>query len=376
MFALRCLLSVVGAAVVLSVPTAARGQSRVEPPHTPFPYAERERRAASLSLDEADVYLDGVAKFWMTTNSCGACHANYSYLMLPARASRPALMDQTRQFMENRTSPPTGQSMFSDAETGVGVAFALVWDDRATAGHLRPTTAQALTRMWSKQRSDGTWRKLGCGVFPVAENDAYYTATLAALAAGMAPDEYAKSSRAKNGIAHLRQYFAKTPPPNLHHQAMLLWASLHLDGLMTKTKQEETIKALLARQRNDGGWNLENLHGGYGGSSALKGDGYGTGFTLYVLRQARVPASRAEIVRGIRWLSRNQRTSGRWFTPSPAEGARTEGGVGTRDLYIQNLGTAFAVLALQEYGIDQASLAPRPVRRVAGLSMRERLITD
>jgi len=69
-------------------------------------------------------------------------------------------------------------------------------------------------------------------------------------------------------------------------------------------------------------------------------DGYGTGFVVYVLRQAGVPTDRREIVRGVNWLMSNQRASGRWFSPSPDANQRPEAGNGSRDLYVMNMGPA------------------------------------
>jgi squalene-hopene/tetraprenyl-beta-curcumene cyclase len=126
---------------------------------------------------------------------------------------------------------------------------------------------------------------------------------------------------------------------------MLLWASQRLDGLMSKEEQRETVEKLLARQRPDGGWNLPSL-GNYRRHDKLKtandpagpSDGYATGFVIYVLRQAGVPADHAQIRRGVEWLRHNQRASGRWFTRSPS----TDG-----PHYISHAGTAYAVLALR-----------------------------
>jgi squalene-hopene/tetraprenyl-beta-curcumene cyclase len=58
------------------------------------------------------------------------------------------------------------------------------------------------------------------------------------------------------------------------------------------------------------------------------------------LRLAGVPADDVRIQKGIAWLKKNQRASGRWFTRSAHKDSN----------YITNAGTAFALLALAECG--------------------------
>jgi squalene-hopene/tetraprenyl-beta-curcumene cyclase len=340
--------------VVLTGPLSAQGKApgrAPKQPDNPFPYNAGEPAAKAFSLARGAEYLDGVARFWMQTNSCGACHANFFYLMSrPLLDDSPtALVAQTRKFLETRKEQlqfTTPMNFFSASET-VAIAFALAWQDAHGSGTLRPATRKALRRMWALQRPNGSWPKLGCGSFLPAENDFYYTAALAALATGVAPDGYAKTTEARDGLTRLRRYFTLTHAPHPHHRAMLLWASVYVDGLLTTREREETVKELLARQRKDGGWSLGSLVPDEGATSHVESDGYGTAFMVYVLRQAGVPASLPAITRGVDWLRRNQRASGRWFTPSPLAGHATEGGVGARDLYIQAMGTAFAIMALE-----------------------------
>src|SRR5205807_911467 len=75
--------------------------------------------------------------------------------------------------------------------------------------------------------------------------------------------------------------------------------------------------------------------------TSLASDGYATGFAVYVARQAGVPAADPALRRGVDWLKRHQRASGRWFTPSQAWHTQHR---------IANAGTAFAVLALHACG--------------------------
>jgi squalene-hopene/tetraprenyl-beta-curcumene cyclase len=371
-------LTILIALNVLAVPAAVRAQkpsARPKKPENPYPYLADEPKAKEFSLSKTAEYLDGVARFWMQTNSCGACHVNFAYLMARPllEGQSTALVAQTRRFMEQpKANPPPGN--FSSGAESVAIAFSLAWDDARSGRKLQQTTRQALDRLWQIRRPNGTWSRLGCGNSIPAENDIHYTAILAALAVSVAPEGYARSAQGRDGLNRLRGYFAKSPPRDLHDQAMRLWASLHVDGLMTAGERAATIKSLLATQQSDGGWS-------HVASPSVKtpSDGYGTGLFIYVLRQAGVPADRPEIVRGVGWLRSNQRVSGRWFTPSPAAGEPTEGGVGARDLYAQNLGTAFAVLALKACDDTQSSVLsvkPRPPSLMPGLAHRARLILD
>jgi squalene-hopene/tetraprenyl-beta-curcumene cyclase len=342
----RVIVPVVAALIVLPGPAIAQPASN-QRPQNPFPYNPNEPVAREMSLAKAAEYLDGVARFWMKPNSCGACHANFPYLM-----ARPLLGDdansrvaETRKFLKARQPNPNGFNFDSES---VVIAFALSWDDTRRGDKLRKTTRPALDRMWARQNQRGWWEEMGCGKLIPSETDSQHTAALAAVAAGMAPKKYARSALAREGISKLRGAFAKYSPGNLHGRAVRLWASLHLDGLLTPAEQQLTVSDLPAFQGRDGGWSMDALKASTPRPEILErpSDGYGTGFIVYVLRQAGMPASRSEIARGLAWLRANQRVSGRWFTP--AKESDTEGGVGSRDLYAQNIGTAFAILALSD----------------------------
>jgi squalene-hopene/tetraprenyl-beta-curcumene cyclase len=376
---LRLVLSVALVLPALAALVTAQQPAVPKQPDNPYPYLPHEPKAKEFSPANATDYLDGVAQFWMKPNSCGACHANFAYLMArPLLGGKPdPLLAETRKFLE--AYKPHDPQRFSSDSHAVSVAFALAWDDARTGGKLRPSTRKALQRMWTLQAPTGTWEPMGCGEILPAETDTHHTLTLAALAAGIAPEGYARSSEAQDGLTKLRRYFAKNPPQSLHAQTLLLWASLHLDGLMTAAERRATVQKLLARQGRDGGWSYEALSAWQMHPRLLEkdSDGYSTGFAVYVLRQAGVPANRAEITSGVRWLRNNQRASGRWVTPAPV--GKTEGRVGSRDLYAQNLGTAFAILALNATDEVPASITRadrRPVGRASGLSLRAGLLPE
>jgi squalene-hopene/tetraprenyl-beta-curcumene cyclase len=342
------------AAAVAALATAAAFSARpeapqraAEPPPRPEPNSADEPFAKSPSLAKSADFLDAVAVRWTQEHNCGTCHTNYPYLM-----ARPCLSDGTgdamaevRKFFEGRAAgwdkdDPKAQPR-NDTEV-VATAAALAFNDAQTTGKLHPLTRAALDRMWTLQRDDGAWEWAKC-TWPPFEFDDYYGAVFAAVGVGAAPDGYAATDKAKAGLAKLRKYFEKTPPPNLHHKAWLLWASQKVDGLMTAEEREKAVKELRALQHKDGGWSLASLADwkGFDGRKNdpdAPSDGYGTGMVVYVLRQSGVAADDEAVQRGVKWLKENQRESGRWFTRS----LNTD-----RAHYITNAGTAFAVMALK-----------------------------
>lgn len=345
------------AVVVVLVAVAALGQGR--PFEAPSAHAADEAAAPSPSKNSPDeplarepslarttAFLDAVALDWTRKRKCGTCHTNYAYMLArpalgPVDAAAPK---EIRAFFEGRVAH------WDDAEKAakprwdtevVATAATLALNDAATSGSLHPLTRKALDRMWTLQKPGGAWNWLKCD-WPPLEYDDYYGAAFAAVGVGHAPDGYARSESARAGLDRLRAYLKDTPPPNLHHKAILLWASTRLDGLLEPAERARTIQELRGLQRPDGGWSLPSLgewkrRDGTANPPDAPSDGYATGLVVYVLRQAGVPARNAALKRGVAWLKANQRESGRWFTRSL-----------TNDNfhYIANAGTSFAALAL------------------------------
>ena len=161
----------------------------------------------------------------------------------------------------------------------------MAFHDAATSGKLHPLTKQALDRIWTLQKSAGGWEWLKCG-WPPLEHDDYYGAIVVALGVGHAPADYAHSASAQPGLERLRGYFRKTPPPDMHHRTMLLWAATRLDGLMDADQKAATLRSLRALQRADGGWCLPALghwkrHDGQPNDPASPSDGYATGLIVF-----------------------------------------------------------------------------------------------
>lgn len=312
----------------------------------PKPTKSTEPMAKEFSAEKAGEYLDGVGINWTRDRGCITCHTNMPYL-----TARPLLKGEgwkkVREFLDEETTGwAAGKKPRGDAYV-VATAFALAFNDAQQGGKLSDSARTALDKMWDVQTEGGGWNWLKCD-WPPLEHDDYYGATLAALAVGYAPGDYAKTEKAQAGLKKLTRYFADTPPPDLHHTAMLVWASTKVPGLMTAGERAKAVAALKAKQRADGGWSLPSL-GAYKRRDAEKtpndtnadSDGYGTGFVTYVLLVAGETPDGKAVSAAVKWLKANQRESGRWYTRSLNN---------DRAHYITNAGTAFCVLALHQAG--------------------------
>jgi squalene-hopene/tetraprenyl-beta-curcumene cyclase len=330
----------------------------VSGPPRPVPAARPdEPLAKTFSLARGVAFLDTVTLSWVRSNQCFSCHTGYPYLLARASVGDPKAAGPltARRFLEERVAAwdrggkgkgyLKGEGIIERTEgitEVVAIAATLALHDGLTTGKLQPATRTALARMWELQQPDGSWTWNKEDLAPL-EYDDYYGAVYAAVGVGHAPEGYAQSEAARAGVARLVRYFQKTPAPDLHHKTYLLWASLAMDGLMDRAEHQRTVKALLARQRADGGWSLPSLgawkrNNGKPQDRDAPSDGYATGLVVYVLRQAGVAATEKPIQRGVAWLKANQRQSGRWFTRSLNRDGRH---------YIANAGTAYAILALK-----------------------------
>ena len=343
--------AVLGAAalVTLGPPTAAQGQDKAS---IIVRNDKDEPLAESFSFNRSVRFMAEMSVAWTKERQCGTCHTNYAFVIasghLP-KSAQPAVNEVSAFFRDRAANWDSGKPKAKprwDAEV-IMTAVSLAFRDRA-AGKLHPVTRQALDRMWTLQQEDGSWSWLKCG-WPPMESDDHYGATLGAIGVGIAPDDYAKSESAQAGLTRLLQYLRDAEALTLHHRAMALWAAQYHDGLMTKKERQAIVDELLAAQRPDGGWSAASLGSGKWmrkdgtpNEAGEVGDGYGTGFVVYVLRQAGLGKNHKALRQGVKWLKSNQRESGRWYTRSLA-----------KDNYhfLTHAGTAYALMALDACGV-------------------------
>ncbi|MDX2035571.1 MAG: prenyltransferase/squalene oxidase repeat-containing protein [Isosphaeraceae bacterium] len=306
-----------------------------------------EPLASAPSLQRAEVFLDRASLDWTRRRQCGTCHTNYVYMLArPTKTdSRSEAEREIRRFFENRVehwgdAEPSAKPKW-DAEV-IATAVTLALNDAAIGSQPSSSSRRAFDRVWRLQREDGGFDWLKCG-WPPYEHDDYFGAVFAALGVSAAPSEYSRSAEAARGVERLKGYLRANSPPDLHHRLFLYWASLGLDGLMTESDRADLLERIRGLQRADGGWSLASLgswsrRDGSANPADAPSDGYATGLVVYLLRRSGVERNDPTVARGRRWLERNQRESGRWYTRSLNN---------DKAHYIANAGTAYALMALR-----------------------------
>jgi len=242
----------------------------------------------------------------------------------------------------------------------------------AQRGKLSDDTRVAFDYMWALQRKSGneagSWPWLQFDEEPwEAKNSAYYGATLAVLATGIAPESYASTPAIRNNLSLLCQYLNReeTSQPALN-RVFLLWASTKLRGLLSSEQQNDIVKEMLSRQRQDGGWRLASLAWTWNRWSSRsliqmwlredgtpitgKSDGAATGLVTFVLQEAGLPRDHAQLQRGLSWLMTHQTAAGSWQASSINKKREPTSGTGR---FMSDAATAFAVLSLAERQITR-----------------------
>ena len=221
----------------------------------------------------------------------------------------------------------------------------------ARSGHLTEETRTALDVMWSLQMktgpNTGAWTWLNFNYEPwESPNSPYFGASLAAIAAGSAPEGYAALPEVQERVKALRGYFDRQHASvSALNQLMGLWAAGSVSDLLTAEQRKATIAAAFSLQQPDGGWGTSSL-GTYQRvdktPNETKSDGFATALACLALQAAGVDDPR--VVKGLDWLRRNQdRATGRWTATSlnKQRDPATEPAK-----FMDDAATAYAVLAL------------------------------
>ncbi|MGH9326864.1 MAG: hypothetical protein ACRD2B_09310 [Terriglobia bacterium] len=361
-----------------------------------------DSQANNWSPKAAAAYLDQREAWWMTWPVAARDHGTYCvscHTVIPYALARPELrrisgateapveekklLENVRKRVQlwNQTAP-----YYTDQEDGPhkadqsrgteSVLNALILASAdARSGRLSDDALAAFAYMWDWQytagRNRGAWAWLQFDNEPFEGHDSeYYGAALAAVAVGLAPDDYGSSPGIQKNISLLREYLnAGLDRQSLINRITALWASEEVPGLLSPEKQQAIIREALRAQSADGGWSLASLSWSWRDWTAKsltklyvrsnesllhpKSDGYATGFIAYVLEKSGASPNGSQLRRALAWLKRSQNaTEGSWPGYSLNNRVSPSSEMGH---FMSDAATGFAVLALVQSSARSAA---------------------
>jgi squalene-hopene/tetraprenyl-beta-curcumene cyclase len=357
-------VAVVGGATLV---VAARSSADSSPAWSP--------RAAAAYLDaRMDWWLQWTGAQRDHDTACVSCHTAMPYMVArhalrgalgehdaagPERRMLDHVVKRVRMWKDvepwypdqTRGLPKTSESRGTEA-----VFNALVLatrDASATQPSLSDDTQQAFANMWALQFKAGdragAWAWINFHYEPwEADDSPFFGASLAAVAAGTAPGDYAKGADVQEKIAALRAYLKKHVDDEiLFNKVMALWASAKIGDVVSGPQAHAIFGALIEKQQADGGWSSASL-GPWkrvdGSQVDIASDGYATGLVVFAARQAGLTREEPHLAKAVVWLEHHQDAStGMWPTSSVN---KQRDPASDPAKFMSDAATAFASLAL------------------------------
>jgi squalene-hopene/tetraprenyl-beta-curcumene cyclase len=275
--------------------------------------------------------------------------------MMAYVVKRVTLWDEVEPFYNDAKSGPRKTPESRGTESVLNALLLARYD--APQDHMRAITRDAFANMWKMQLTEGadagSWDWLNFHNAPWESDEShYYGATLAAIAVGMAPDDYRNTPDIQSHLQNLRAYLNHNYDQQpLVNRIVLLWASARIPGLLAPAQRKALLANIAAHQSTDGGWSLTQL-----GSWKRRdntpldqhSDGYATGLTVYAMKQAGYSSQTPEMQRAIHWLKQNQDAKdGKWYATSLNKQRDPASDPG---LFMTDASTSYSVLALEATG--------------------------
>ncbi len=288
-------------------------------------------------------YLDDGAVCWVRENSCINCHTTGSYM-----AERPAMTklfgkpnaEVLADFVKSIPDKPSveteknGVKVFPGSYMSVWRTLGLVeWDQHVT-GKLSEHTERSLRDMMMRQSDNGSFVTYGEVEVPHVTTDFELTLQ-AARTVTTAPGWLTnlKDAELLRRVGRMKDFLRESKPRNDYERVLRLQLAGYLPELIAPAERASAIQLLSQKQLPDGGWSLRRMSDtrnwsdlmsdavitlidGQPDAASPNSDPYMTAFAIVLMRQNGIPASDERIQRGIAWLKREQRVSGRWWMQS------------------------------------------------------------
>lgn len=313
----------------------------------PIPSAD-EPRVASFgpeSVKAAAKYLEDGAICWVREKTCVNCHTTGPYL-----SERTAWIGQFGKPSEEvladfikavpaavkpvAETEKNGHRHYPSTFTAVWRSLGLAEWDKHVSGKTSEATDRSLRDMFERQSASGAFITHGEVEIPHITTDFELTLQ-AARAITAAPGWLAglKDAALLAKVEKMKNWLRAASPKNDFDRVLRLQLAHYLPDLVPQAERAAALALLDSKQHADGGWStrdmsaLEDWHFTISDTvrklittlpdaAKPESDAYMTALAVVLLRQSDIPADDARIQRGIAWLKKEQRASGRWWMHS------------------------------------------------------------
>lgn len=323
-----------------------------------------------ISLKAAAKYLEDGAVCWARENSCVNCHTTGPYMTERTAWTRQFGKPSDEVLADFVKSVPVeikpvteadknGHRFYPGTFSSVWRALGLAEWDRHIRSKTSEPTERALRDMFARQSSTGAFVSHGEVEIPHITTDFELTLQ-AARAITAAPGwlDGLKDESLRTGVAKMKEWLRTSAPRNDFDRILKLQLAHYLPELVSQKERDTAMALLSSKQHADGGWcvrdmsalddwhfeisdTVRNLILNLPDAAKPESDAYMTSLAIVLMRQSNVPVTDPRIQRGIAWLKREQRASGRWWMQSLYRGNYH---------YITYIATAEALKALDLCG--------------------------
>jgi squalene-hopene/tetraprenyl-beta-curcumene cyclase len=318
------------------------GDIRVSIPTADEP---RVKAFGPASLKLAAKYLEDGAVSWVREKTCVNCHTTGTYLAERTAWTKqfgPASAEVHKDFVGSvpkeikpvKETETRGHKHYPSTFFTVWRSLGLAEWDRHITGKLSEPTERALRDLFERQSANGAFVSHGEVEIPHITTD-FELSLQAARAITAAPGWLAglKDEPLQARVTKLKEYLRSTPPKNDFDRILKLQLAHYLPELVSAKERDAALALLSAKQHADGGWSVRdmsalndwhfemsttvvNLIKNLPDAANPESDAYMTALAVVLLRQSNIPTSDPRVQRGLAWLRREQRESGRWWMHS------------------------------------------------------------
>lgn len=330
----------IGAKPVITILRQAGGR---ETAHEAVVVPAAARADLRTSVQRSLALLRNASLVSAANGGCASCHAHNVVDVAENMARKKGLPIDEKLVAQRQTltkapyfSPANLFERLDPPGSPITTVFAMFGLTSSGYAPDRSTDA-AVAHLMSQQSRDGRWSMTVASRPPIGEGPIAVTALAIRAVKAYAPP--GRDNEVKDRLARATAWLSSAKPVTTEDRNMHLLGLLWAGG--DAKERGRLAKAILARQRDDGGW---------GQTDDLPSDAYATGVSLVALADAGgIAVDHSGYKKGLAYLLSTQRADGSWYVKSRAVKFQPffDGGFPYgHDQWISSMATGWAAAAL------------------------------